>query len=182
MSKKTVILVVAFVFLAIAGWLIWQYLYPSYQMWRITEGDKKFEQGFTAMLKNDTYGGKTPEETYNLYVDALKRGDTEAASKYFYWERQISQKKKLDELGAKGELSKYIVDLPDWLEMREEEYDVEGTKQYVLVRTSLNSETVRLPDGKGGFVEKTFLPGDYVAFSIIFEFNKQANIWKIYNL
>lgn len=34
-------------------------------------------------LKNDTYGGKTPQETLNMFVDALKKGDVELASKYF---------------------------------------------------------------------------------------------------
>ncbi len=31
----------------------------------------------------DTYGGKTPEETLQLFVDALKAGDIDLASKYF---------------------------------------------------------------------------------------------------
>ena len=182
MSKKSIILVAVFIFLAIFGWFIWQYLYPSYQMWRIGEGNKKFEQGFTAMLKNDTYGGKTPEETYNLYVEALKRSDTEAASRYFYWERQVAQKTKLDELITKGELNKYIADLPKWSEMREEEYDVEGTKQYILIQYSDEERKVKLPDGKGGYIEFTEPPGDYVEFSTTFWLNKQANIWKIYSL
>jgi len=32
--------------------------------------------------KNDNYGGKTPEETLDLYIAALKAGDIELASKY----------------------------------------------------------------------------------------------------
>jgi len=31
----------------------------------------------------DTFGGKTPAETLQLYIDALKNGDFELASKYF---------------------------------------------------------------------------------------------------
>jgi hypothetical protein len=31
----------------------------------------------------DTFGGKTPAETLSLYIDALKKGDYELASKYF---------------------------------------------------------------------------------------------------
>lgn len=34
------------------------------------------------LQKNDTYGGKTPEETLDLYIQALKAGDIELASKY----------------------------------------------------------------------------------------------------
>jgi predicted 3-demethylubiquinone-9 3-methyltransferase (glyoxalase superfamily) len=37
---------------------------------------------------SDIYGGKTPEETLQLYVEALKIGDMELASKYFRLEDQ----------------------------------------------------------------------------------------------
>ncbi len=45
---------------------------------------KKLEEAY----KQDTYGGKTPEETIKLFVDALKAGDIELASKYFVVEKQ----------------------------------------------------------------------------------------------
>lgn len=41
-------------------------------------------------LKNDTYGGKTPEETLRLFIDALKKGDLELASKYFALETNMN--------------------------------------------------------------------------------------------
>jgi hypothetical protein len=31
----------------------------------------------------DTYGGKTPQETLQMYIDAVEKGDYELASKYF---------------------------------------------------------------------------------------------------
>jgi len=34
-------------------------------------------------MSEDTYGGKTPEETLNLFIEALKKEDLELASKYF---------------------------------------------------------------------------------------------------
>ncbi|MDD2935182.1 MAG: hypothetical protein PHX25_01785 [Candidatus Pacebacteria bacterium] len=37
---------------------------------------------------SDIYGGKTPEETLQLYIEALKTGDMELASKYFRLEDQ----------------------------------------------------------------------------------------------
>ena len=39
----------------------------------------KYKQAMTA----DTYGGKTPQETLDLFVAALEKGDIELASKYF---------------------------------------------------------------------------------------------------
>jgi hypothetical protein len=43
----------------------------------------------------DTFGGKTPEETLRMYIDALKAGDMELASKYF---RLEDQERELEEL------------------------------------------------------------------------------------
>jgi len=44
--------------------------------------------------RNDAYGGDTPEETLNLFIAALKAGDTDLAAKYFLLEEQ--EKAKVD--------------------------------------------------------------------------------------
>lgn len=36
----------------------------------------------------DTYGGKTPQETLQMYIDAVEKGDYELASKYFILDKQ----------------------------------------------------------------------------------------------
>ena len=41
----------------------------------------------------DTYGGKTPQETLDMFVDALKKGDVELASKYFLLDENLSREK-----------------------------------------------------------------------------------------
>jgi len=38
---------------------------------------------YVEQFKNDTVGGKTPEETLKMFVAALKKGDVELASQYF---------------------------------------------------------------------------------------------------
>ncbi len=48
------------------------------------------------MYKNDTYGGDTPEETWAMFVDALKKGDTGLASKYFVPEKQDEMEKAFE--------------------------------------------------------------------------------------
>ena len=47
--------------------------------------------------REDPYGGSTPEETLQLFIDALKKGDVELASKYFLIENQSEIKTKLTE-------------------------------------------------------------------------------------
>ncbi|MBU3934604.1 hypothetical protein KKC00_01435, partial [Patescibacteria group bacterium] len=38
---------------------------------------EKFNQAIIDMFKADTYGGKTPEETFNMFVEALKNEDVD---------------------------------------------------------------------------------------------------------
>ena len=50
---------------------------------------EKVEQAMTdfeTAMRNDTYGGKTPEETLAMFIDALKKGDVDLACKYFILE------------------------------------------------------------------------------------------------
>ena len=85
---KFVLIFVGIIVLVGGGYLAWvNYLSPSAQFARMAERNyqkyldqqKKYEAAMTA----DTYGGKTPEETLNLFVSALKSGDMTLASKYF---------------------------------------------------------------------------------------------------
>jgi len=113
-----------------------------------------------------------------MYVAALKQGDLEKAGKYFYWEREGTQKTKLEEMKSKGELEKYIADLPDWSKMREEEYWDENGKEfsyeYVLLQDRVYFDEIMQKESiiRKGLYRK----------HINFELNKQANIWKLYNL
>ncbi|MDP3948075.1 MAG: hypothetical protein Q8Q41_05320 [bacterium] len=45
---------------------------------------------FEDAMKADTWGGKTPQETLDLFVAALKKGDVELASKYFHIETNVN--------------------------------------------------------------------------------------------
>jgi len=51
---------------------------------------------------DDTYGGKTPEETYSMFLEALKRKDIELASRYFVLEKQKEYAKALNEIDDSG--------------------------------------------------------------------------------
>ena len=59
----------------------------------------------------DTYGGKTPEETLELFIDALKAGDIELASKYFLIGEQEEWRKKIETINNNGYLESMIRDL-----------------------------------------------------------------------
>ena len=43
----------------------------------------EWERNYEKAMKEDTYGGKTPEETLQMFIEALRKEDVELASKYF---------------------------------------------------------------------------------------------------
>jgi len=89
-SKRFWFVLIAFlaVILLIGGFVVWtSYLSPEAKSERETrlnyEKATKALSDFETAMKNDTYGGKTPQETLDMFIDALKKGDIELASKYF---------------------------------------------------------------------------------------------------
>lgn len=182
MKKKAL---TAFFFLIIFAALVYSayFLFGDYYWsWKIGRDYKKFEQGYLDFLKSDTYGGKTPEETYNKFVNTLRAGNIEEAVKYFYWEKQGKEKERFQKMEEEGKLEEYVKKLPEWGKMREEEYWDTNIKRFILTRISTSPEKVKIPDGRGGYLEKEFPPGESVVFSVEFYLNKQAEIWKIYSL
>ncbi len=77
---------------------------PEYQ---VEAGLKKLEK----MYAEDPYGGETPEETLRLFIEALKRGDTELAAKYFVLDKQEQWREDLARLQQKNLLQEMIQDL-----------------------------------------------------------------------
>lgn len=81
--------------------------------------------------KNDTYGGKTPEETYQLFLQALEEQDIELASKYFVREKQAEIKQRLARIRDDGKWQLMYGDLSggktdvEYKKVHESWYEVE---------------------------------------------------------
>ena len=82
--------------------------YEKYLAWQ-----KNYEEAMTA----DTYGGKTPQETLNMFIEALKKEDVDLASKYFaldtdenskYYLTRKAWEEELINAKEKGDLGKII--------------------------------------------------------------------------
>lgn len=56
---------------------------------------QRIEDERQARMARDTIGGKTPQETLQMFIDAVEKGDYEMASKYFVAEKQ---RKELESL------------------------------------------------------------------------------------
>ena len=76
----------------------------------------------------DTFGGETPEETLEMYIEALKVGDVELASKYFRLE---------DQDGELNRLSSSVYDVV------KESIDVFGVAENIECNDSFNRCEVR---------------------------------------
>jgi hypothetical protein len=75
----------------------------TYKLWNYFQyrGQYQALENYNAiveMMKNDTHGGATPEETLRLFVAALKEGDVEKASLYFALDESGSREKWLTAL------------------------------------------------------------------------------------
>jgi len=82
---------------------------PGYKSWQIQRAYDKVEEPYYT----DTYGGDTPEETYDLFIDALKDGDVELASKYFEIDGREEWQKTIETYKESGNLDNLINELED---------------------------------------------------------------------
>lgn len=82
------------VVLVSGGYLVWKN-FLAYDEVKLYE---KITKDYVEAMTADTYGGKTPQETLDLFVDALRKGDVELASKYFMLDDNLSREKWLDRL------------------------------------------------------------------------------------
>lgn len=61
--------------------------------------------------KADIYGGETPEETWALFIDALKKEDFNLASKYFVADKQADYLGMFNNAKEKGYYDEMMADL-----------------------------------------------------------------------
>jgi len=107
---------------------------------------------------NDPYGGDTPEETWQMFVSALEKGDIELASKYFVVEKQEEMKEGIDNIAKNGYLTEMVDDLLN--NYKKEGFSVDRSDYRYVKR---NEEGI-------------------VVGEIILIINSQTNKWKILEL
>ncbi len=142
--------------------------------WRISRANEEISKIYSA----DIYGGETPQETFDMFLEALEAGDTEKASRFFVLDKQDEWLAKLNKMKNDGALAKQV---ENWKEAREtfeevrdeyNDWETHATVRY----TFLVEKEVILTD-KFGFKEK-IKPGEYKG-QIIFDLNKYSKVWKI---
>ena len=123
-----------------------------YGEWKFNNDIKKLEAEANRPYLVDTYGGKTPQETLQLFISAVEREDFELASKYFILSKQEEWKAAL--VGAKeaNKLSVLLKPVKEANETIKKEEPIWETKNSYVYANEEN---------------------------IFFEFVKYPNVWKI---
>ena len=157
---------VVIIALGIAADIFWQnYVSPGAQeARRMQEQYAKYEawqQSYQDALKADTYGGKTPKETLDLFIAALEKEDVDLASKYFMLDNNLSRQKWVDLL-SKSKSDGKIINIVDELKKA----------------TTSARDTGSLDTKEFSVLGSDGTP-DY---SIIFKINKYSQVWKIESL
>jgi len=116
-QKKYLIIIILLVGVGLCiGFLIW-FLNPQMRQARqFKKGIENFNQALKTAEKeyaSDTYGGITPEETYQLFLEALKNQDIDLASKYFILDKQEEYKKLLNQVKGSDQWKIMMEDLLD---------------------------------------------------------------------
>jgi len=138
-KTKKIILIVAI--LAAAGFLLWgtNWLFQYYQYRSSPEYKaQKYIDEMEKKYREDTFGGSTPEETLNLFIDALKKGDTDLASKYFVIDKQEEWKGKLEKSEKVGNIDNFVSFLEKINKPQNGKELFTGSYQFVY---SLNNDT-----------------------------------------
>src|SRR3989338_9713139 len=80
------------------GFFVWErYLSPQAKLNLEAQANYQkyldWEDNYEKAMREDTYGGKTPQETLDMFVAALRAGDVELASKYFMLDDGLKREK-----------------------------------------------------------------------------------------
>lgn len=97
-----------------AGYFVLRFYFRNEEFIKKQKQDQEIIEHYAALekkIKEDVYGGETPEETLRLFIDALKAGDTDLAAKYFVVEKQEEQKQYLQEIKQQDNFRMAITDL-----------------------------------------------------------------------
>lgn len=105
----TVIILAAVLFLLFdAGFKFYKQRQGEKRVEELANELKRIEQEIFDKKAADKIGGKTPQETLNLFIAAVEAGDYELASRYFVIERQENTKREFMALSNNNNIGMYL--------------------------------------------------------------------------
>lgn len=92
--RMVMIIGMAVIIAALGLFFVWKWFGGYLEYRNYNDMEKRYVQAMTA----DKNGGKTPQETLNMFVDALKKEDVELAASYFMLDDNLSRDKWIETL------------------------------------------------------------------------------------
>ncbi len=160
---RYVVGVLVMVIAVLGGYITWYQYFSSEAKYRGEVEESALAlpaklETYQKAMEADVYGGKTPEETLQLFIDALKEGDVELASKYFILGDNLQRDSKWFDALRRTKESEKLGELIVSLEKAEPDLESRAYENDFKFKTS---------DGYG---------------YINLEFNKHSGVWKIESL
>ena len=159
----------------LAGGVLWFVLngMPYINTLRANWEAKWLQAQWEKPYREDKYGGKTPEETYDMFLDALRKGDTTLASKYFEIEKQSDWLKTLNEYQKNGILANFTDELEStekiWKKSEKSDEEMTSFTYKVFIEkgstATIDGQKIEVP------------PGEYLNETIFTKY--PSGIWKI---
>ncbi|MEK7131357.1 MAG: hypothetical protein AAB797_01295 [Patescibacteria group bacterium] len=155
---KKILIVILVIGGALVLWALIDSFYQAWQGYKWQKQTDKFQNALEQPYKEDTYGGKTPEETWGMFLDALKKGDIDLASKYYDVAHQEKGKELILKLKQENKLD-------DWIK------ELEGLKK--SSREALEGEANYYYD----YFDEEFKR--ILSAPVVFYLNPYTKVWKI---
>jgi len=104
------VITAAFIFYIVAswGWYWVEQWRGQKQVEQLTQSLKQWEEEQYQAALADTFGGKTPQETLQMYIAAVEKGDYELASRYLIENKREKEVVELRALAQKNNLVWYL--------------------------------------------------------------------------
>ena len=156
--------------------------------WLMTHQQAGFERKILYKdLADSKLGGKTPQETWNLYLDALEKEDTDLAVQYWMPEERDNMKKVLSEFKKAGVLNRYVANRGKILKQAtstiKELRENEKVFVYDFIREK-DLDFIRIHDARTEEYMKLYWQDEKIDViktqtEIVFQLNKYSNKWLI---
>ncbi len=113
-SRYFIVFVIFLILGLVISWLAWYFSAEVRQARQYKKDSELFVRKIQKQEKeytDDTYGGETPKETYEMFLEALKMEDIDLASKYFILDKQAEYKQFFTDIKNNNKWDEMIEDL-----------------------------------------------------------------------
>lgn len=125
--------------------------YNYYDQWRgerrveeLAQALKQWEQEIYDRKAADKIGGTTPQETLDLFISAVEKGDYELASKYFVIEKQEKWKRELTDIKDKNKMNIFLSPIK---EAEESQGEYSEDKETYSIHKPILVNFIKYPSG-----------------------------------